>query len=93
MVDNHLSSQYSLGRYTNIILLFGKFLYNHSRLCFSAKKCDLTKKNETSGKMTNLMTYESFLKKTTKIARPIAASAAATVKVNIAKTCPEISPE
>ena len=32
-----------------------------------------------------------FLKNTTNIAKPIAASAAATVKVNIAKICPEIS--
>ena len=32
------------------------------------------------------------LKKQTIIARPIAASAAATVKINIAKTCPTKSP-
>ena len=34
-----------------------------------------------------------FLKKTTKIAKPIAASAAATVRVSIAKICPVMSPE
>ena len=32
-----------------------------------------------------------FLKKTTRIARPIAASAAATVKVSIANICPDMS--
>ena len=34
-----------------------------------------------------------FLKNTTSIAKPIAASAAATVKIIIANTCPAISPE
>tara|TARA_Y100000741_G_scaffold283203_1_gene222976 strand:+ start:172 stop:552 length:381 start_codon:yes stop_codon:yes gene_type:complete len=34
-----------------------------------------------------------FLKKTTRIAKPMAASAAAIVNVNIANICPAISPE